>query len=128
MGFSRRAMSRLLFTTGAVLLVGRAVRRLWAQDQAPNRREFTVAARNYAFSPNRIEVTRDDLLKITLRSEDQAHSFTIDEYRVARRVPAAGTATVEFRADRPGTFAFYCNISKDPECRQMRGELVVRGK
>ena len=36
------------------------------QDQAPNRREITPTARNYRFSPSRIEVAQDDLVKLTV--------------------------------------------------------------
>jgi len=98
------------------------------QDQAPNRREISLTARNYRFSPARIEVAQDDLVKLTVQSEDNAYSLTIDEYRVSRRVPAGGSTTLEFRADRPGTFAFYSNLTNDARHAQMRGELVVRGK
>lgn len=96
------------------------------QDQAPNRREFTLTARDYHFSPDRIEVGQDDLVKVTVQSADVAYSLTIDEYRVSRRVPAGGTTTLEFRADRPGTFAFYSNMTNDPRHGQMKGQLVVR--
>jgi heme/copper-type cytochrome/quinol oxidase subunit 2 len=98
------------------------------QDQAPNKREITLTARNYRFSPSRIEVAQDDLVKLTVQSEDNAYSVTIDAYRVSRRVPAGGTTTLEFRADRPGTFAFYSNLTNDARHAQMRGELVLRGK
>src|SRR5262245_20973455 len=98
------------------------------QDQAPNKREITVTARNYRFAPNRIEVAQDDLVKLTVQSEDVAYSLTIDEYRVSRRVPAGGSTTLEFRADRAGTFAFYSNLTNDARHAQMRGELVVRGR
>ena len=98
------------------------------QDQAPNRREITLTARNYRFTPNRIEVAQDDLVKLTVQSEDVAYSVTIDEYRVSRRVPAGGSTTLEFRADRPGTFAFYSNMTNDSRHSQMRGELVVRSR
>ncbi len=98
------------------------------QDQAPNRREFTLKAHNYAFVPDHIEVTHDDLVKITVQSADQAHSFTIDEYRIVKRVPAGGSTMFEFRADRPGTFAYYCSLTSDPGCRAMRGQIVVRPK
>ncbi len=64
-------------------------------------------------------------MKITLRSEDIAHSFTIDEYRISKRVAPGGTTTFEFRADRAGTFPFYCNLTSDAGCKTMRGELVV---
>ena len=73
-------------------------------------------------------MTQDDLVKLTVRSEDIAHSFTIDEYRISKRVPAGGSTTFEFQADRPGTFAFYCALTGDPGHKMMRGELVVRGK
>jgi heme/copper-type cytochrome/quinol oxidase subunit 2 len=98
------------------------------QEQAPNRREITLTARNYRFSPARIEVAQDDLVKLTVQSEDNAYSVTIDEYRVSRRVPAGGSTTLEFRADRAGTFAFYSNLTNDARHAQMRGELIVRGK
>ena len=89
-------------------------------------RSFEIVAKRYAFEPAAIEVRTDDLVKITLRSEDMAHSFTIDDYRIAKRVGAGQTVTFEFRADRPGTFPFYCNIRSDDGCKQMRGTLVVR--
>jgi heme/copper-type cytochrome/quinol oxidase subunit 2 len=98
------------------------------QEQPPNRREITLTARNYRFVPSRIEVAQDDLVKLTVQSEDVAYSLTIDEYRVSRRVPAGGSTTLEFRADRAGTFAFYSNMTNDPRHAQMKGELVVRGR
>src|SRR5262245_3440073 len=101
---------------------------LEGQEQAPNRREITLTARNYRFSPSRIEVAQDDLVKLTVQSEDVAYSVTIDEYRVSRRVPAGGSTTLEFRADRAGTFTFYCNLTNDARHAQMKGEMVVRGR
>lgn len=101
---------------------------LSAQEQAPNRREITLTASNYRFSPSRIEVGQDDLVKLTVQSQDVAYSLTIDEYRVSRRVPAGGSTTLEFRADRPGTFAFYSNLTNDSRHAQMKGELIVRSR
>ena len=45
-------------------------------------------------------MTQDDLVKLTIESGDVAYSFTIDEYRLSRRVPAGGKTVIEFRADR----------------------------
>ena len=67
-------------------------------------------------------------MKITLRSEDIAHSLTIDAYRIAKRVGGGQTVTFEFRADQAGTFPIYCNLRQDDGCRKMRGELVVTGR
>ena len=128
MRFPRRTVGLLLVGAGACLLAGPGVARLFAQDQAPNRREFTVTARDYRFSPSRLEVIQDDLVKLTVQSEDVAYSLTIDEYRVSKRVPAGGSTTLEFRADRTGTFAFYSNMTSDSRHAQMRGELIVRNR
>jgi cytochrome c oxidase subunit 2 len=121
----RRTIGYVLLGVGACVLAGPGVSRLFAQE-TPNRREFTVVARNFQFSPNRLEVSQDDLVKLTVRSEDVAYSVTIDEYRVAKRVPAGGTTTFEFRTDRTGTFPFYSNLTNDARHAQMRGELIVR--
>ena len=89
-------------------------------------REFSINGRDYAFSPARIEVQKDDLVKITFTSGDIAHSFTLDQYRISKRAGAQQSVVFEFRADQPGTFPFYCNLTQDSKCREMRGELVVR--
>jgi cytochrome c oxidase subunit 2 len=109
----------------AVALVGLG---LSAQEPAQGQRHFEVVARKYAFEPARIEVDQNDLVKVTLRSADIAHSFTIDGYRIAKRVGPGQTVTFEFRADQPGTFRFYCNLKQDERCKEMRGELIVHAK
>lgn len=96
------------------------------QDQGPTNKPFAVSAHRYAFDPPRIEVNQDDLVKIELRTADIAHSLTIDEYRIAKRVGPGQPVTFEFRADRAGTFPYYCNLQIEDGCRQMRGVLVVK--
>ncbi|MGH9238931.1 MAG: cupredoxin domain-containing protein [Vicinamibacterales bacterium] len=127
MTLTRRTLGLILLGTGACLLAGSASR-LFAQDQAPNRRELSISARDYRFSPDRLEVMQDDLVKLTVESADVAYSFTIDEYRLSRRIPAGGKAVIEFRADQPGTFDFYSNMTSDARHSKMRGQLTVRRK
>ena len=99
-----------------------------AQEPAQNRREFTIVAKDHVFTPNKLEVTQDDLVKITLRSEDRPTSFAIDAYRIVKRAAGGTSVTFEFRAAQAGTFPFYCNLTKDPGCKEMRGTFVVRPK
>jgi heme/copper-type cytochrome/quinol oxidase subunit 2 len=99
-----------------------------AQEPAQNRREFTIVAKEHVFSPDRIEVAQDDLVKVTLRSEDVPISFAIDAYRIIKRVPGQSAITFEFRADQPGTFTFYCNLTAYTGCKEMRGILSVRAR
>lgn len=131
--FTRRTFGVLLTAAGvfglAYVVSGRVASgfgRVRAQEQAPNRREFSLAIRDHRFEPDRIEVLQDDLVTLTVTGDNVAHSFVIDEYRIARRVPAGGTATFQFRADRAGTFPFYCNITSEPGHGAHRGQLVVR--
>jgi heme/copper-type cytochrome/quinol oxidase subunit 2 len=122
----------MLLGAGSVLLVSPAAARLRAasppagQEQAPSRREFDVTASNYKFTPDHVEVKQDELVKLTVRSTDNAYSLTIDEYRVSKRVPAGGAVTFEFRADRTGTFPFYSNMTSDARHQSMKGSLVVK--
>lgn len=94
-----------------------------AQDST---RAFRIRLQKYEFVPARIEVQQNDLVKITIETEDIPHSFTIDDYRISKRVNPGQTVVFEFRADKPGTFPYYCSLTIDEGCRNMRGELVVR--
>jgi len=123
---TRRRAAVLIAAAGALLVARPFLKRLRAQEQAPNRPEFTLVAKEFRYSPDRIEVTQDDLVRLTIRSEDITYSFAIDEYRIVRRVPAGGETTFEFRADRSGTFRFYSNLTSDSAHAAMQGQLVVR--
>ena len=97
------------------------------QDGQNQPRVWHVVARKYAYAPARIEVQQNDLVQVTFETADIPHSFTIDEpYRIARRASPGRPVVFEFRADRPGTFDFYCNLKADDGCRKMRGQLVVK--
>lgn len=98
------------------------------QDSTRAPQEIHIVARRYGYSPQRIEVQENDLVKVTMETADIPHSFTVDDdnYRIAKRATAGHPAVFEFRADKAGTFPFYCNLTTDPGCKNMRGELVVR--
>ena len=122
-------MSRVRHTIViAVACVGLAGA-IWARTGAQGgTRDVTIVGDQFTFTPARIEVQQDDLVKVTFTAKDIAHSFAIDAYRIVKRAGAGQTVVFEFRADKPGTYTFYCNLSKDDRCRDMRGELVVRGR
>ena len=129
MKFTRRQAGWIFLGAGALLVARPLAKRLLAQDQAPpNRPEFTLVARNYRYAPDRLDVIQDDLVRLTIRSEDFTYSFAIDEYRIARRVAAGETTTFEFRADRAGTFRFYSNLTGEGDHAEMQGQLVVRAR
>ena len=127
----RRTLALLLVGAGICLAAGPLVRRVLAALQRPGPGAqppgvHAHGARLSASPRTALEVTQDDLVKLTVQSEDVAYGFTIDDYRLSKRVPAGGSTTIEFRADRAGTFSFYSNLSNDARHSQMRGQLVVR--
>jgi heme/copper-type cytochrome/quinol oxidase subunit 2 len=120
-----RIAERRVFASVALLLAGAVVFSVASLAQEQGRHEITLTAKRYEFSQTRIEVAANDVVKITLVAEDIPHSFTVDEYRISKRAAPGRPATFEFRADKAGSFPFYCNLTIDDGCRQMRGELVV---
>jgi len=128
MKLSRRHLALLLTGAATSLLLPPLIRCVFAQAQAPNRPEFSLVARNYRYNPDRLEVTQDDLVRLTIQSEDFTYSFAIDEYRIVRRVPAGETTTFEFHADRAGTFRFYSNLTGEGDHADMQGQLIVRAR
>jgi cytochrome c oxidase subunit II len=113
-------------TAGFVLML--AVFGLLVGAQEGNERKFTVSAHKYAFTPARLDVRQDDVVRVTFSTDDIPHSFTIDKYRIAKRVEPGKPIVFEFRADQPGRFPIYCNLASDDGCRKMIGELVVASR
>ena len=99
-----------------------------AQDRAPDRRDVTLVARDHQFIPDRIDVRQDDLVRVTFTSEGRPASFAVDAYRILKRAATDQTIVFEFRADQAGTFTFYCSLTSDAQCREMKGTLVVAPK
>ncbi len=122
---SRRGFVGACLTAVTALAAGLPLR-------AQTRRDFTVTSRRYAYevagsdSPE-IRVMQNDLVHITFSTDDIPHSFTIEEapYRIMRRAEPGKPVVFSFRADQPGRFRFYCNLTADERCREMTGTLVV---
>jgi heme/copper-type cytochrome/quinol oxidase subunit 2 len=114
---------KAIFVTAAVVATIAA-----AQERVPNRRDITLVARDHQFIPNTIEVTQDDLVRIRFTSEGRPTSFAVDAYRILKRAGADQTIVFEFRADQTGSFEFYCSLTSDPKCADMKGTLVVAPK
>lgn len=117
--FSRRRWLRRLLAAALVPMAQ-------PEPDVPGRRRVTVIARRFAFDPEVIDVRHNDIVELTVSSADISHSFTIDAYRIQKRIAAGGSVKFAFRADEVGRFPFYCSMRADPGCQEMRGELIVR--
>lgn len=92
----------------------------------PSTKSFIVNGGNFFFTPNTITVNKGDRVKITLNNTGGFHDFVIDEFNVRTpQIKDGHQATVEFIANKNGTFEYYCSIG---EHRQMgmKGSLIVK--
>lgn len=86
---------------------------------------FTVEGENFSFAPSQIEVKEGDTVRITFKNVGGFHDFVIDEFDVATSQFGAGNEeTVEFVADKTGSFEFYCSVGNHRE-QGMVGTLTV---
>ena len=80
---------------------------------------------NFAFSMNEIKVQQGDTVKIVFQNNDGFHDWVVDEFNArTKQINAGATDTVEFVADKAGTFEYYCSVGKHRELG-MKGNLIV---
>ena len=88
-------------------------------------KEFTIEATLWTFSPSTITVNKGDVVKLTLKNVEGVHGIYIPDYNVSLKAGAGETASIEFTADKAGTFPFRCNIMCGDGHKTMTGTLVV---
>ena len=74
------------------------------------------------YSPDVIVVKQGSPVRLNFYRDETAscsEEVVFADFRVARRLPAFETTSVELTPDRPGEFTFTCGMS------MMRGKLVV---
>ena len=93
-------------------------------DVAPPK-VFNLTGRNFSFSQSEIRVKKGDRVIINFESTDGIHDWVVDEFNARTdRVSTGQTASVEFIADKTGTFEYYCSVSIH-RAAGMKGRLVV---
>ncbi len=94
-------------------------------SEAPQTREFTVTARQFSYSPERISVNKGDRVILTLQPKDVSHGLSVDGYGVETHAAPKKEGTVEFVADSPGTYRFRCSVTCGVMHPFMVGEVAV---
>ncbi|MBI2853400.1 MAG: cupredoxin domain-containing protein [Chloroflexi bacterium] len=82
------------------------------------------------FHPREIRVKLGQPIRLKLSTEDVTHGFLLPEFNVQSDPITPGKlVTVEFVADKEGTFPFYCNVHYnvhyDEDHSPMSGEIIV---
>jgi cytochrome c oxidase subunit 2 len=132
----KRFRSRLVFILNAGLLIlGMGQNAIYSQikkvgNPAPeNAPVLTVeiSAKKFAFTPSRVEVPANTLVKINLTSLDVEHGFEIESYPHSCVTFKPGkSGNVELYTDKKGEFPFSCCHFCGMGHGKMKGVLVVK--
>jgi len=138
---------RKLFGIAAILLAGLLVvgAALRAGAQAKTEESVQVVemtAKKYEYSPDEIRVTKGTRVQLKIRATDRTHGFKIRLY--PEGTPESGEPglrmvdnqnnfkleenkerTIEFVAERPGTYIFRCSVFCGMGHRGMSGKVIV---
>lgn len=87
--------------------------------------EVSVESKGLSLSPNEIKVKKGDTVKLTFKNTQGTHDLNLDEFNVKTKMIKAGAQeTVEFVADKVGSFEYYCSVLGH-RAAGMKGTLVV---
>lgn len=86
---------------------------------------FNVTGKSFSFSPTEIKVKKGDTVKIVFKNDQGSHDWVIDEFKARTKVLSGGqTETIQFVADKTGTFEYYCSVGTHRQMG-MKGKLIV---
>lgn len=110
---------------------------IWdVKDARVERSGGTVIAKVLAvrstIEPTKIEVNQGDKVIIYItnieQTTDELHGFGLNEYNINVVVDPGETKTIEFTADKPGVFPYYCTNFCSALHQEMQGYLLVKPK
>ncbi|MBI4428886.1 MAG: Sec-dependent nitrous-oxide reductase [Ignavibacteriales bacterium] len=109
---------------------------IWDQKDAKvvrngkNVEVYMIAVRT-SFTPTSFEVNKGDKVTVYLtnieQTTDELHGLAINEYNINVVVDPGETKTIEFVADKPGVYPFYCTNFCSALHQEMQGYLLVKG-
>jgi cytochrome c oxidase subunit 2 len=118
-------MKKLGTGLGAIMLAAISAVNCKAQSPQPAISEFDLTAVKYNFDPNVIRVKKGDRVKLVITARDRDHGFKIAAFHIDQKLPKGKAVTVEFTADRIGTFPFQCSVFCGIGHKKMTGQLIV---
>lgn len=122
---TRRIRTRRLWTALLLALGAAGVGAPGDIPPSPPRALEMIASR-FKFEPETLQVMEGDRVRLTLRSTDTEHGFSIKKMNVKVAVPKTGEpVTVEFVADKAGTYEFKCSEYCGSGHGRMKGRIVV---
>lgn len=92
---------------------------------------YATAIRSH-FTPEIVEVNEGDEVTFHItnaeRAQDETHGFAVSTYVGNLSLEPGKTASVKFKANKPGAFSFYCTEFCSALHLEMQGYLMVKPK
>lgn len=89
-------------------------------------KEFRMTAKQFVFEPETIEIHKGDKVRLIVTSTDIPHGISIPEYGINERLDPGKPATIEFTADKEGTFTAFCSVFCGSGHSKMKGRIIVK--
>ncbi|MGH9354939.1 MAG: cupredoxin domain-containing protein [Terriglobia bacterium] len=89
-------------------------------------RIINMTAKRYQFDPQVITVNQGERVRLNITALDRDHGIQIKGYDINKKLKKGVPATIEFTADKAGTFPFRCSVWCGLGHGRMKGELIVR--
>ena len=125
----------------AIFALSSGVRSAAAQGEV---KEMAVSAKKYEFGPAEIRVKAGTRVRLAITSTDREHGIEISpiadgadksadpglkfDASVSKpefKLPKDQPVTVEFTADKPGTYSFKCSVLCGMGHHNMKGQIIV---
>lgn len=87
--------------------------------------EIQMTAKKYEYNPNVITVKKGEHVKLIVTALDRDHGFKLEAYGIDQKLKKGEATTIEFTADKTGTFGFKCSEFCGMGHGKMKGKLVV---
>ena len=87
--------------------------------------EIPMTAKKYEFTPNSIHVKKGEHVKLLITAVDHDHGFKLPAFDIQQDLKEGETTTIEFTADKAGTFRLACSHVCGFGHRGMKAQLVV---
>lgn len=124
-----KVKSEFLALFGMLIVFGLLVGLFVYDGAARSSREIILVAQrplNGNWSQREVRIMLGDAVRLRLTSADVTHGFFVPDLGIdAGSITPGRFVTIEFTADRPGVYKFYCNIFCSPEHGMMSGRIIV---
>jgi cytochrome c oxidase subunit 2 len=95
--------------------------------QEPAVREIAIAAKKYEFTPNKVEIPLNTLVRFKITAQDNDHGFEIEGVKDSCiKIPKGETKTVDYKAAKAGPVTFKCCDFCGLGHGRMKGTITVK--